>query len=90
MLDPLAAADALAVEAGALDPAGALEVEAGGDVLDGLDEHPAISAAAAAIATLTAAMRARLRLGIRAPAFAAAHESTSLAMCVAPLQSRGL
>jgi hypothetical protein len=96
MLDPLAAAEALAVDAGAVEAAGALEaagvpdVEAGGLELDGLDEHPAISAAAAAIATPPAAMRARLSLGIRAAAFAAAHEPTSLAMCVAPLQSRTL
>jgi hypothetical protein len=76
--------------AGALEDAaaGALEVAAGGGELDGLDEHPAISAAAATIVTPPAAMRARLNLGIRVTAFAAPHELTSPAMCVAPLQSR--
>jgi hypothetical protein len=84
-----AAAGALEAAAGVLEAAaGALDVEAGGLELDGLDEHPAISAAAAAIVTPPAAMRARLSLGIRAPAFAAAHEPKSPAMCVAPLQSR--
>jgi hypothetical protein len=84
-----AAAGALDAAAGALDvAAGALDVAAGGLELDGLDEHPAISAAAAAIATPPAAMRARLSLGILTPAFAVAHEPTSPAMCVAPLQSR--
>ena len=88
MLDPLAAADALPDEAAALEAAGALELEVGGAELDELVEHPAISAAAAAIATPPAAMRARLSLGIRTAAFAVAHESTSPAMCVAPSQSR--
>jgi hypothetical protein len=75
--------------AGALDEAaGALDVAAGGLELDGLDEHPAISAAAAAIVTPPATMRARLSLGIRATAFATAPEPASPAMCVAPLQSR--
>lgn len=80
----------LEAAAGALEEAaaGALEVAAGGVDVDGLDEHPAISAAAAAIVTPAAAMRARLSLRIRAPAIAAAHEPTSPAMCVAPLQSR--
>jgi hypothetical protein len=88
----------LEAAAGALDAAGALEeaaagaldVAAGGLELDGLDEHPAISAAAAAIVTPPATMRARLSRGIRATAFAAAPEPTSPAMCVAPLQSRTL
>jgi len=75
--------------AGALDDAaGALDDAAGGLELDGLDEHPAISAAAAATTTPPATMRARLSLEILAPAFAAAHEPTNPAMCVAPLQSR--
>jgi hypothetical protein len=77
--------------AGALDEAaaGALEeAAAGGLEVDGLDEHPAISAAAATIVMPPAAMRARLSLGIRATAFAATHGPTSPAMCVAPLQSR--
>jgi hypothetical protein len=77
--------------AGALDAAaGALDDAAGGLELDGLEEHPAISAAAAAIVTPAAAMRARLSLWIRVTAFAAAHERTSPAMCVAPLQSRNV
>jgi len=78
-------------EADALDEAGAGALDvAGGLELVGLDEHPAISAAAAAIVTPAAAMRARLTPGIRVAAFAAAHEPTSPAMCVAPLQSRTL
>jgi len=83
------AAGELEAAAGALDDAaGALDDAAGGLELDGLDEHPAISAAAAAIVTPAVAMRARLSLGIRVTAFAAAHEDASPAMCVAPLQSR--
>ena len=86
MLDPLAAAGALADEAAALEAAGAAADEAGVVELDPLVEQPAISTAAAAIAT-PPAMRAGLSVGIRTAAFAAAHEPTSLAMCVAPLQS---
>ena len=89
MLDPLAAADVLADEAAVL-PAGAaaeVEVEAAGAELDEDVEQPAASTAAAAMATPPAAMRAGLSVGIRTAAFAAAHEPTSLAMCVAPLQS---
>jgi hypothetical protein len=75
--------------AGALDEAaaGALDVAAGGLEVDGLDEHPAISAAAA-IVMPPATMRARLSLVIRAADFTASHEPMSPAMCVAPLQSR--
>ncbi len=87
MLDPPAAADALAVEAGVLAAAAAPEVEAAGAGLDEDVEHPAMSAAAAATAT-PPAMRARLSLGIRTAAFASAREPMSPAMCVAPLQSR--
>jgi hypothetical protein len=83
-----AAAGALEDAAGALEAAGALDVAGGGVEVDGLDEHPAISAAAAAIVMPPAAMRARLSLVVRAAAFTASHESTSPAMCVAPLQSR--
>ena len=68
MLDGLAAG-VPEVDAGALGvDAAALEVEA--DVLgveaveDGLDEHPAIRAAIAAIATPPATMRARLGLNM--------------------------
>ncbi len=84
-------ADALELEAaaGALDDAaGALDDAGGGLELDGLDEHPAISAAAAAIVTPPAAMRVRLSLGFRTAAFAADREPMSSAMCVAPLHSR--
>jgi hypothetical protein len=67
-----AAGDAADVEAGALEAAAELELD------DGLDEHPAISAIAAAIATPPAAMRARHSLDIRAPAIAAARATPSL------------
>ena len=62
MLDELAAADAVEVEAGddALD-ADVFEVEAGDDVLD---EHPPISAAVAVTTTPHAMMRARSSLNM--------------------------
>lgn len=91
MLDPLAAGE-LEAPAGALEAAaGALEAAAdvaGGEgVDDELDEQPAISAATAT-ATAPATMRARRGLDIRAAANAAAHDRTTLAMRIAPLQSR--
>jgi hypothetical protein len=85
----VAAADAADVEAGALEAAAAeLELD------DGLDEHPAISAVTATMATPPAAMRARHSLDIRAPAAAAArapsslcHERCSLAIAQPDLKS---
>jgi hypothetical protein len=90
--DALEAVGVLAAEAGALEvEAGVLAVEAGvvevEAVDDGLDEHPAISAATATAAP-PATMRARRGLDIRAAANAAAHDPSTLAIRSAPLQSR--